>query len=254
MKKGGLTVTNNKDRNDKVFDIILEEAFDKYAKDVAENEEEYEMSEEEICIMDRQKDAIYKNIMKEIDKSKKKKFPLKLIIPLAAALILVMAYSFNVFAFRTFLHQTYMNLTGTDLNVKTQKLMFEDYNTITNFEFKDEIIIPNWLPEGMQLSKITEETDVCNFFFDKEDIWLTININEITDGNTTKIQTENNDYETKKVKVLDMDCNIVEIKSETGLKTYMAYWNSDNVSYSIMTNIQEDDFNKIIKKLQYLED
>lgn len=242
------------DRNDKVFDIILEEAFDKYAKDAANYEPETEMSEEDIRIMDSKKDSIYNNIMKEIDKDKKKNLPFKLVIPLVAVLILVLAYSTNTFAFRTFLHQTFMSLTGTDLNFNTKKLVFEDYNNITNFENKEEIIIPNWLPEDMILYKITDEYGTLDLHFKNDTNWLTLRIKLSHDNSKTKIETENNTYTLRKDNILNMDCTIVEMVSETNLIMYAAYWNSDNVNYNILTNISEGDFNKILKNLQYLED
>ena len=43
---------NNPSRNDKIFDIILEESFDKYANDIAKNDIECEMTEEELQIME----------------------------------------------------------------------------------------------------------------------------------------------------------------------------------------------------------
>lgn len=242
------------DRNDKVFDIILEEAFDKYAKDVADYEPETEMAEEDIRIMEDKKDNIYNNIMKEIDKDKKKKSPLKLIIPLVAVLILVLAYSTNTFAFRTFLHQTFMSLTGTDLNVKTKKLVFEDYSNITNFESKEEIIIPNWLPEGMELERVVDEAKYLLLHYKYNECWVSISTKLAYDEDVSKIETENNDYVIRKENVLDMDCRIVEMVSETGLTMRAAYWSSKDLNYTLLTNISEDDFNKVLKKLQYLED
>lgn len=245
---------NSTDRNEKVFDIILEEAFDKYAKDVADYEFECEMSEEDIRIMESKKDHIYNNIMKEINKDKKKPFSVKLIMPLVAILILVLAYSSNAFAFRTFLHETFMSLTGTDLNFNTKKLVFEDYNNITNFENKDEIIVPNWLPNGMKLERVEDGNDFLDLYFKKDVYWLSLKSKAISDGDVTNVETENNFYNISKKVVLGMDCTIVEISSETGLTTYIVNWNSDDVNYSMMTNVPEDDFNKVLKNLQYLED
>ena len=243
------------DRNDKVFERLLEEGFDKYAKNAADYEPEVEMTEEDIRIMDSKKDNIYNNIMKEINRYKKKNLPFKLVIPLVAVLILVLAYSTNTFAFRTFLHQTFMSLTGTDLNFNTKKLAFEDYDNIVNFENKDEIIVPGWLPEGMKLKKITDGNNFIDFFFESDELyWVALKTKSISDGDNTNVETENNQYKVKIEKILSMDCKIVEIKSEVGLKTYIVHWNSDNLNYSLMTNIPENDFNKLLKNLQYLEE
>ena len=242
------------DRNDKVFEILLEEGFDKYAKDAADYEPETEMTEEDIYIMDSKKDGIYNNIMKEIDKNKKKKSPLKLVIPLVAVLILVLAYSTNTFAFRTFLHQTFMSLTGTDLNFNTKKLVFEDYDNIVNFENKDEIIVPGWLPEGMKLERVVDGNDFLDLYFKGDVYWISLSAKADYNEDTKNVEIENNEYNMRKDKVLDMDCHIVEMISEVGLTMHAAYWNSDDLSYSMLTNIPKDDFNKILKNLQYLED
>lgn len=242
------------DRNDKIFDIILDEAFDKYAKDAANFEPETEMTEEDIRIMDSKKDNIYNNIMKEIDKDKKKNLPFKLVIPLVAILILVVAYSSNAFAFRTFLHQTFMSLTGTDLNFNTKKLAFEDYDNIVNFENKDEIIVPNWLPKEMTLAKVNDKSDILDLYFKKNEYWISIKIKTASNQDLTRVETENNNYNIRKDIILGMDCSIVEIISETNLKIYIVQWNSDNSNYSLVTNIPENDFDKVLKNLQYLEE
>ena len=254
VAKGGLIMKESMDRNDKVFERLLEEGFDKYAKHAADYEPEVEMTEEDIRIMDSKKDNIYNNIMKEIDSDKKKKLPFKLVIPLVAILILVVAYSSNAFAFRTFLHETIMSLTGTYHNFNTKKLIFEDYNNIIKFEERDKIIVPGWLPDDMVLGKLSDGNNFVDMFFENDKGWMSLSVKFNYDEDNMAIETENNNYIIRKDKVLDMDCSIVEITSETNLKTYIVYWSSDVINYNLMTNIQEDDFNKVLKNLQYLED
>ena len=234
--------------------LRLEEAFDKYAKDVAGYETETEMTEEDIRIMDSKKDNIYNNIMKEIDKDKKKKFPAKIIIPLVAILILVVAYSSNAFAFRTFLHQTFMTLTGTDLNLNVKKLIFDDYNNIINFETKEDIVIPVWLPDDMELYKIIDEKENLNLYFKTDECWVTLDMKLSSSENITTLETKKNDYHVKKTRILDMDCDVVKMVSEADFIIYSAYFNSENINYSIMTNASKEDFDKILGNLQYLED
>jgi len=253
VAKGGLIMKESMDRNDKEFEILLEEGFDKYAKNAADYEPEVEMTEEDIRIMDSKKDNIYNNIMKEINRDKKKNLPFKLVIPLVAVLILVLAYSTNTFAFRTFLHQTFMSLTGTDLNFNTKKLVFEDYDNIVNFENKDEIIVPGWLPESMELSKIADETNMIDLYFKNQETWLSIKAKIDSDDERTKIETENNNYKISKTVVMDMSCDVVEITSESNLKVFMAYWNSANASYSVMTNMKEKDLIIVLDFLYYFE-
>lgn len=243
------------DRNDKMFDIILEEAFEKYAKDIANEEPEYEMTEEEIRIMESKEQIIYNKLMKEIDAEKKKKFPIKKVGILVAVLVLgITAVSIGASALRDWWQRTNVSMSGTDLNVDTKKLTFDDYKNIINFENKAEIIVPNWLPECMDLIKINDETDTLNLSYKNGEYWVTITENIYIKSENSKIDTENNNFQTIKGKILDMECSIVEITSERDKKIYTVHWNSNNTNYSLMTNVSEEDFNKILENLRYLED
>ena len=243
------------DRNDKVFDIILEEAFDKYAKDVADYEPEVEMTEEDVRIMDSKKDNIYNNIMEEIDKDKKKKFPAKIIIPLVAVLTLgIITASFNVSAVREFWHRTYTSLVGTGLNINTEKTFDESYSEITKFKLKEKILIPTWLPSDMKLTRISDSETYVETCYNNTDIWITLKTEVISYNTNKKIQTMDNDYISYESKVLGMECNIVEITSESNLKIYVADCCSDNINYTLMTNGSKEMFEKILKNLNFFEE
>lgn len=243
------------DRNDKMFDIILEEAFGKYAKDIANEEPEYEMTEEEIRIMESKEQIIYNKLMKEIDAEKKKKFPIKKVGILVAVLVLgITAVSIGASALRDWWQRTNVSMSGTDLNVNTKKLTFDDYKNIRNFENQAEIIVPNWLPECMELTKLKDETDTLDLGYQKGDRWITIYTKTDFSSQNEKIDTKNNDYVIENFEVLGMECRIIKSVSETNHTMYSAHWNSNNTHYTLMTNVSEEDFNKILENLRYLED
>lgn len=245
---------NKADRNDKIFDIILEEAFDKYAADIANQDVECEMTEEEIRTMENKEKIIYDKLMKEIDADKKNRISVKKVCVLVAVLLLgIIVVSFSVSAiYNKWVQRTNLSMSGTDLNVNTQKLIFEDYNNIRNFENKSEIIIPNWLPEGMELNRMTDEANNLIFYYKKGDNWVTITTNPGIGLGNSKIDTKNNNYETTTDEILGMECSIVTSTSETGLTMYSAHWNSSSTNYTLMTNSSE--FYKIMENLIYLED
>lgn len=57
------------DRNDKIMDIILEAAADKYAQDIANETVECTMNEEKTML--EQKDRIYQAVMEQVRKEEK---------------------------------------------------------------------------------------------------------------------------------------------------------------------------------------
>lgn len=246
---------NNSNRNDKVFDIILEESLDKYANDVANCDIECEMTEDEILTMESKEKSIYNKLMKDINGSKKSHISLKKVCVLVAVLLLgVIVVSFGASAVYTWIQRTNMSISGTDINVDTKKLIFEDYNNIRNFENKSEIIIPNWLPEGMELAIITDEIHSLDMHYKSEFGWLTIRTRTEFDTENSKIDTQNNEFNIKIDDILGVECRIVEMTTESGFTMYSAYWNSNSSSYTLMTNVSEEEFEKILENLIYLED
>lgn len=240
----------NLQQNDREFDKLLKNAFEKYN----DMEPECEMTEEEIRIMDSKKQAIYNKLKTEIDKQSTSKFPIKRVLLLTAILIVVLAASFNASKISDFFDRAYMTLTGTEININTKKLVFEDYDNITNFENKEKIIVPNWLPEGMKLEKVKDEQKMIDLYFKNEDIWIMLKTEVAAAKDITKIETENNNYTARKTTVLGMECNAFSITSETGTTIHMAYWNSENTNYSMITNIPEEEFDEILRNLRYFEE
>ena len=245
---------NNISRNDKIFDVILEEAFDEYTTELANEESECEMTEDELLKMEITEKTIYNKLMKDINKDNKIHISFKKICILVAIFVFIaVVASFGTSAVYTWIQRTNMSMSGTDLNIYTKTLIFEDYNNIKHFENKSEIIIPNWLPEGMEINNMTDEQETLVIFYKNEAEWVTINANSTFDT-SVKIATENNDFKTGTGKVLDMECSIVEMTSEAGLTVYSAYWNSNNSSYTLMTNVSKEEFYKILENLIFFEE
>lgn len=243
------------DRNDKIFDIILEEALEKHVNEFADKEPVFEMPDEEICIMESKEQIIYKKLIKKIDTDKKKKFSIKKICVLVAVFIVAIAtVSIGVSALHEWWQRTNMSMSGNDLNVDTENLTFDDYRNIRNFKNKCEIIIPNWLPKGMELTKVNDEDETIDLYYKKNSVWATITAKTAFISENEKIDTENNEYTTYNSEVLDMECKIVKTTSETGFTMWSAYWNSGSTNYILLSNAPEEDFNKILKNLKYFEE
>lgn len=249
-------MNNRSDRNDKVMDIILEAATDKYAQDIANEMVECDMSAEEEKIMLNQQDRIYQKVMKQISKEEKprRRHGFKKYILLAAALAILVSFAVNASAFRVFLFQTYTEMSGTLLHIKTEKVPDERYHVISQFEYKNETIIPGWLPPGLSLSEIKDNYTGINLLYQSEDLWLTLTENTIaSNGDSVLVQTDKNEFIIENIKVLDMDGVVIEICNESKDTVLMASWNSDNVKYELTTNGSKNMLDAIVHNLKFLK-
>lgn len=242
----------SKQLNNKVFDFILGEAMEKYAKDIADEDVPYEMSEEEKAAMEQQKSRIYKKVLAKAPTAAapRRKIRRKRIIILAAALIMLLALGLNASAFRVFIFKTYTNMVGTILKIDTSDAEQKKYEEIKEFEAIDELIVPGWLPSGMQLAKITDDPASVTLEYEGNDKWLTFTQEPLLQVGAS-IQTENNDYNIEKYKILGMKAQIIEIKSETDFTLNTVIWNSDDIQYTLDTNIGKKELKTILAGLQY---
>lgn len=245
---------NNSSRNDKIFDIILEESFDKYANDVA-TQEECEMSEEELRVMESKEKSIYNKLIKDINKDKKSHISVKKICVLVAILLLcIICVSFGTAAVHKWVQRINVSQDGTEIIITNQKLIFEDYNNIRQFEKKSAIIIPNWLPEGMELNKIDDNVHCVNFYYKNNDKFMTLSTLHGYSSTNVKIDTENNNTTIRESNILGMRCKIITMTNELGYVAHSVFWNSNDAEYEMMTNVSEEELNKILANLIYFEE
>ena len=242
----------SKQLNDKVFDFILGEAMEKYAKDIADEDVSCEMSEEEKADMEQQKSRIYKKVLAQASAgaAPRRKIRRKRVIILAAALIMLLALGLNASAFRVFIFKTYTNMVGTILKIDTSDAERKKYEEIKEFEAIDELIVPGWLPSGMQLTKITDDLSSVTLEYEGNGKWLNFTQEPLLQVGSS-IQTENNDYNIEKYKILGMKAQIIEIKSETDFTLNTVIWNSDDIQYTLDTNIGKKELKTILAGLQY---
>lgn len=248
-------MNNNTSRNDKIFDIVLEESFGKYTNDIAKKDVECEMSEEEKLTMEDKEKVIYDKLLKDIGGHKKSHISVKKICVLVAILLLgIICVSFGASAVYSWMRRTNLSISETEINITAGKLIFEDYNSITNYKNKKSIIIPNWLPEGMELNKLNDEESFLDFHYRKDDKFITMVMVYDFAASTETIDIENNTYTIRESNILGMQCKILSMTSEAGLTIHSVYWDSNNTSYTLMTNVTEEELNKILENLIYFEE
>ena len=238
------------------FNWILQEAVEKYAKDIASEEVECHASEEEWQKLLSKKEVIYNNILNTVNpKTKARNHKnIKRLIVIAAILSLLAAMALNVTAFRVFFIKTYTNLQGTILNISTEAVDKKTYETITNFSQPDDIIIPDWLPPGMAITEFVDKNNELFLFYENKESAAWVSLNEITIpvlGLHNSIQTEKNPYKISDYTVMGMEGIMVEVTSENGETIYTVVWNSEHVRYELSTNASRPVLEAILNNLTF---
>ena len=245
---------SKKSFNDKLFDIMVEEAVDMYARDIADSDPFSDMTGEEQKIMTEQKQRVYKKVKSQIHKtSKRKSHIFRRCIIAAACVVIVLATAVNISAFRMFMYKIYANISGTILNIKPEQEANQAYGNIKLFENKEEIIIPGWLPPEFKLEKIIDDEFELKFMYFANDMRISLieSSNKVFDGGT-RIETENNIIKVTDYKIMGVDSKIIEVQSESNYHIFITAWCMDNVTYKLSANCPQTMFETILDNLEFL--
>ncbi len=253
-----------KERNDKIMDIIIEEAAEKCAQDIENGSFDCDMTPEEEQNMLAMKDEIFGKVMAKIESEEKeqkqkkqknniRKMPNRKLIICVAIIAVLVVGALSVSALRVFVFKTSASINGDTLIIKTEKIDSAKYDVIQEFEEKDTLIVPGWLPRGMELKKIIDDRHQVTIVFEDGDKWIELTESIVTDASKTEMITENNQYKVRDINVLDMPGVWVKMTGELGATTYTAIWNSDTTQYTIDSNVLEKEFNAILNTLKFLK-
>lgn len=232
-----------------VANAVLKEAVDRYAENIASREPECDMTDEQIRAMDAQKDDIYKNVIKKVNKRKGNHWRRVLIV--AAVLVIILALALNTSALRLFLYRTYIDIKGNTMNVKTEQTIQEVPLKIENFMYKDEVVVPGWLPPGFELVKMRDfETQVTlNYKCGEE--WISIFERASLDDSANKgLYYEGNVISAEEIKVMENSGQIFEVNYESEDINHVAIWNTNNVRFEITTNCEQIVMKAILDSLK----
>lgn len=250
-----------RERNDKIMDIIIEEAAEKCACDIENDDFDCDMTPEEEQNMLAMKDEIFGKVLAKIESEEKeqkqenniRKMPNRKLIICVAIIALLAVGALSVSALRVFVFKTSASLNGDTLIIKTEKIDSAKYDVIQEFEEKDTLIVPDWLPRGMELKKITDDTNEVIIQFGNDDEWVNLIEDVIPIDGQSQIMTENNQYKVRNIEVLDMPGILLKMTGELDTTTYSAMWNSDTTQYTIDSNVSEKEFNAILNTLKFLK-
>lgn len=236
--------------NEKLFDVMLEEATQKYAEDIAK--ENIDIPEKELETINSRKKEIYRKTLLKIKKQSGRRLSLKKCVLIVAVSAIVLALSLNVSAIRILFFKTYTDISGTILNVKTTKIDDERYNEIVRFEGKSELIIPGWLPPGMELTDVSDNNSFVNFNYTNTKLWITLSEERISEQSETSIETDKNMFKIEDCLILGLKGKIINIKNEDNITNYIVIWNSNNIKYELATNVNKNTLDAILSSLKYL--
>lgn len=236
--------------NEKLFDVMLEEATQKYAEDIAK--ENIDIPEKELETINSRKKEIYRKTLSKIKKQSGRRLSLKKCVLIVAVSAIVLTLSLNVSAIRILFFKTYTDISGTILNVKTTKIDDERYNEIVQFEGKSELIIPGWLPPGMELTDVSDNNSFVNFNYTNTKLWITLSEERISEQSETSIETDKNMFKIEDCWILGLKGKIINIKNEDNITNYIVIWNSNNIKYELATNVNKNTLDAILSSLKYL--
>lgn len=250
-----------RERNDKIMDIIIEEAAEKCACDIENDDFDCDMTPEEEQNMLAMKDEIFGKVLAKIESEEKeqkqenniRKMPNRKLIICVAIIALLAVGALSVSALRVFVFKTSASLNGDTLIIKAEKIDSAKYDVIQEFEEKDTLIVPDWLPRGMELKKITDDYHQVTIAFENGEKWIELTEGIVTDESKTEMVTENNQYKVRDIEILGMSGVFVKMTSELGNTNYIAIWNSDTTQYIIDSNVGEKEFNAILNTLKFLK-
>ena len=247
-------MSDKKKVDDAVFEVLLKQAFEMYAEKI-ENEPEPELSEEALAMAESNKDKIYRDLMRRIDREeRKKKWSYKRIIVLVAAISVIIAgLIINASAVKNFFIKTYTQIQGDVLQISADYDKFNsEYEAIEKFQAKDELVIPDWLPNESQFSALHDNENHVILEYKIKDKYLNFEEKRINNkNNAEELQLLNNSYSVQDITVLGCDGKLITMEYESGIVDYTVVWDMGDIQYKIKTSLNKNELDAILYNLKY---
>ncbi len=242
---------------DKLFEALAKEAFERYADDII-NEPLSPLDEKTEAEFDKNRQRVYGNVMKLVKKRQRRSRPRswkKLWLLVAVLAVAGCVTAINATAFKAFLFKSLTSVEGDVLNMSADYAGFDaKYAEITNFDNKEELIVPGWLPDGAELVKVQDEYKNVRLKYLIDEDYL--EIHEISIGfaqNNTSVFMSGNIYKTEDINVLGMNGEIASVKYEDGLEKRTAVFCSDTTKFVINSTLSETKLLFVLEKLKYFQ-
>ena len=247
----------NEKMNEKVIDDLIESAAELYAAHIAEEDSPGTPTPEQEQHCEDSREEIRRAVLHRLKKANAKstgrrRRTIRRGLTCAAAVVVLVAVMANVSAVRVFVYKTYTNMKGTMLSMQPTSVG-EYYKQIEQFENKDELIIPSWLPPGTAVEAVTDSALKVDlrYYNETENLALRISEQKISEGLDTNFETENNAFTVEECEVMGMAGKIIHMQSEVDTTRRTVVWSSDTTYYELSTNADDLMFETIMSSLRY---
>lgn len=246
--------------NEKIIDDMIEAAMDRYAESIAEEDSAKTLTAEQERHCEESKEEIRQKVLHQLKKEEKKhsrrcRRVVRRSLICAAALTALAVMMVNVSAVRIFVYKTYTNMKGTVLSLQTDSLQ-TNYEQIEEFENKDELIIPSWLPPGTVMEEVQDSIQKIELRYYNEEEGFNLRISEqlVSNRMQSSFETEENQYVVEECQVMGMEGKILWMQSELDTKRRTVVWSSDTTYYELSTNADDLMFETIMSGLKYYKE
>lgn len=250
----------NEKMNEKVIDDLIESAAELYAAHIAEEDSPGTLTPEQEQHCEDSREEIRRAVLHRLKKANAKstgrrRRTIRRSLTCAAAVVVLAAVMANVSAVRVFVYKTYTNMKGSVLSLQTDSMQ-QYYEQIEQFENKDELIIPSWLPPGTVLEEVNDTYFRVTVRYTNETEKFNLKIMEQTLSNETSssFETENNAVVVEECEVMGMPGKILQMQSEVDTNRRTVVWSSDTTYYELSTNADDMLFETIMSSLKYYKD
>lgn len=239
-------------REEALFDALMKEAVRQYLLEFDEQEDVI-LDEESEARREESLEIVKARVLSSLHRERVKRKKLICLSAAVIALVSIIVCTVSVTAFRSHKFKTEAAIDGDIMSISAVNTDFSsEYDAITNFKHKNDIIVPGWLPEGTELVNVEETENRVLLQYEVNDKYIELAEWDIEfDKNDSKRILKDNKGKRKDIDVLGMTGSMATIKYENKSIIREVLWSSDSVIYEIKTDLTRRELNTLIKNLKY---
>ena len=228
--------------DDIVFDALITKAATQnidVLNDYGENDPFTETPE-----FEKMMDGVYCAVKKNIKRlSRKKRGPRFIAVVVAVMTLLIVTVSLNASAISVFLYKSYIDIRGEILQIETDEAdILRQYDSISNFKLKDDILVPGWLPRGTELVDIVDNSYslIMNYQYNGEEISFCQEIVANNEKNKDEgFFLERSKYQYRENYAGKSSVYFLNIKGDIGNETNSVIWYDGKMAFKLKVSGSE---------------
>lgn len=239
-------------REEALFDALMKEAVRRYLLELDEQEDAI-LDDEAEARREESLEIVTERVLSSLRRTRIRRKKLICLSAAVIALVSIIVCTVSVTAFKSHKFKTEATIDGDIMTISAVNTDFSsEYDAITNFKYKNDIIVPGWLPEGTKLVNVEETENRVLLQYEVNDKYIELAEWDIEfDKNDGKRTLKDNKGKRKDIDILGMIGNMTTIEYENKSIVREVLWSSDSVIYEIKTDITRRKLNTLIKNLKY---